>query len=171
MTETTTIYLARTPELHDRLRKYKIFIDEEYVGDISRDETRKFQLVPGEHRIRLKIDWCGSNTLVLNARPNQDIYLECGNNCGNFPINIVRTFIALIFVPSSFLYVKRTWFFGLRRKFFLGKFYRHHYTIACKQPGPKKIYWNSPFRMLIPPSPLSVGPDGILRSIHVRSEK
>ena len=109
MTDTASIYLERKPEYADRGRKYKIYLDDKYVGDISRDETKKFEVSPGDHRIMLKIDWVSSNTLVFNAHINDDIYLECGNNCG-FPFNprnLLKFALAATLVRSSYLYVKR----------------------------------------------------------------
>jgi hypothetical protein len=58
---------------------------------------------PGDHEIKLKIDWASSNTLVFNARTGQDIRLECGNNVG---FDKLKMLLALTVVRNSYLYVK-----------------------------------------------------------------
>lgn len=44
----------------DRARAYKVVIDRRVVGQIRRGETMRFEVDPGEHAVRLAIDWVGS---------------------------------------------------------------------------------------------------------------
>lgn len=62
------VFLARKPQYQDSIRKYKVFLDEVQVGEVSRSETFKLAVEPGEHKICLKIDWTSSNTLLFNAK-------------------------------------------------------------------------------------------------------
>ena len=51
----------------DKMRKYKVFIDNVYQGDIMGDETKVFPVGGGHHTVKAKIDWCGSNELSVNV--------------------------------------------------------------------------------------------------------
>ena len=55
-----TIKINRSEEWMNSARKYGIYIDNEKVGTISRNETKEFTVQPGRHKVRAKIDWCGS---------------------------------------------------------------------------------------------------------------
>ncbi len=59
------ISITRGNHYADRLRKYKIFIDDACIGEISNNETKKFALSPGKHSLYFQIDWCKSNTLTI----------------------------------------------------------------------------------------------------------
>ena len=100
-----SIYLARVPQYQDKYRKYRVLLDDRESESIAQDQTLKFQVTPGEHSVKIEIDWTSSNTLVFNARPEQDIYLECGSKAGANP---VKMFLALTIVRNSYLYVKLT---------------------------------------------------------------
>ena len=61
------IRLTRGNTFTDKLRAYKIFIDDIYRGDIHRDETKEFPVDNGSHVIYAKIDWCRSNKLCIDV--------------------------------------------------------------------------------------------------------
>ena len=105
MDDKVNVYLARKPQYQDKLRKYKVVLDDVQTDEIKQDQTLKIEVEPGEHTLFLKIDWASSNKLLFNAKLGEDVYLECGNNVGANPI---KMFIGLTFVRNSFLYLKRT---------------------------------------------------------------
>lgn len=109
MTSKSTIFLARVPQYADRFRAYKAFLDGAEVGRIQRDQTMKLDVDPGDHEIFLTIDWVSSNKLVFRVKPNEEVYLECGNNIKVDwnPLTIFRVLGAVTVVRSSYLYVKR----------------------------------------------------------------
>ena len=98
------VYLARIPQYQDRMRKYKVFLDNTQIGEIKQDETVKLVVEPGEHTLHLTIDWSGSNKLLFNANSNQEIYLECGNNTG---AKFWKLISAITVARNTYLYVKR----------------------------------------------------------------
>ena len=51
----------------DRARAYIIVIDDEPHGKIMHGETISIALDPGPHRVRMKIDWCGSKELRVDG--------------------------------------------------------------------------------------------------------
>jgi hypothetical protein len=109
MNAKVTVYLRRAPQFMDVMRKYQVFLDGVQIGEISRDETLNLSVEPGEHMIRLKLDWTTSNTLMVNAREGEDVYLECGNNVARsewWSIGL-KLIAALTVARDSYLYVRR----------------------------------------------------------------
>ena len=63
----------------DKLRKYKIIIDDSEVGIIGDDKIFTYNLDAGHHTIYLKIDWCKSNKLEFDVVENEFLEFECGS--------------------------------------------------------------------------------------------
>jgi hypothetical protein len=61
----------------DRFRGYAVMIDEKEVGKVRRGERHEFAVTPGHHRIFLKVDWCKSPTLEVDAEPHDVIQMSC----------------------------------------------------------------------------------------------
>ena len=57
------IRLSRGNFYVDKLRAYKIYIDDVYCGDIKDGEVKDFAAPSGKHTVYAKIDWCTSNKL------------------------------------------------------------------------------------------------------------
>jgi hypothetical protein len=105
MNDKVNVYLARKPQYQDKLRKYKVVLDDVQIDEIKQDQTLKLEVSAGEHTLVLKVDWTSSNKLLFNAKLGEDIYLECGNNVGANPI---KMFLGITFVRNSYLYLKRS---------------------------------------------------------------
>jgi hypothetical protein len=55
----------------DKRRAYKVLIDGAEIGRIRDGETRDFPVSPGQHTVRVKIDWTGSEELTFFARQRE----------------------------------------------------------------------------------------------------
>jgi hypothetical protein len=51
----------------DRRRAYRVCIDGETAGKIKPGEAQVFEISPGQHELQLKIDWCTSDRLKIDA--------------------------------------------------------------------------------------------------------
>ena len=71
------IRISRGNTYTDKLRAYKIFIDNIYHGDIKSGETKEFTVANGSHIISAKIDWCRSNNLCVDVN-DSIVELEIG---------------------------------------------------------------------------------------------
>lgn len=78
----------------DTWRAYRVYIDGQEVGKIGRGKEAEFTLSAGEHKIQLKIDWCGSPTLTVNLVEGQEKVL-LGSCSGNG--------MTAIFSPNDYL--------------------------------------------------------------------
>ncbi|WJY18106.1 hypothetical protein QQS45_10800 [Alteriqipengyuania flavescens] len=59
----------------DLLRAYCVEVDGEDVGKVRRGETFRVDLPAGSHSVRLKIDWCSSQTIEVDGEA--DTLLHC----------------------------------------------------------------------------------------------
>ena len=75
----------------DFFRAYRILVDDEEVARIRRGRTVTFRIPEGTHRIRAKIDWCGSNEITFEAREGDKLAFVCRNDV---PAMQISTYIS-----------------------------------------------------------------------------
>lgn len=98
------IKINRVTDYADKLRKYKIMLDDEQVSEIRDGETKSIELAEGNHNIYLKIDWCRSNKIDFYITEGQVIEFDCGCSVVGW-----RKLIALIyitFLKNQYLWLK-----------------------------------------------------------------
>lgn len=103
MEKNSNIIIKRIKQYADSLRKYKIYVDGEKIGSISRGKNKEFHLAPGKHMIQLKIDMIRSNKLVFELDENQTINFVCGSN-----VRGLRLFLTVLYVTiwkSKYLFI------------------------------------------------------------------
>jgi hypothetical protein len=81
----------------DRLRKYTVLIDGKAAGHVGRGQSVQAEVPPGRHEVRLKIDWCGSPSVWVEATPGGRIQLAAE------PTGGFQGFIAMVARPRSYL--------------------------------------------------------------------
>jgi hypothetical protein len=64
----------------DRGRAYRVLIDGLEVGKLRHGRSEEFDVRPGKHGIRLKIDWMGSDELPVNVHAGQTAAFVCEPN-------------------------------------------------------------------------------------------
>ena len=62
----------------DRIRTYGVLIDGVERGRVRNGETVSIDVEPGLHRVRIKIDWTGSNELSGPVAAGERLRFECG---------------------------------------------------------------------------------------------
>jgi hypothetical protein len=72
------ISLNRESDYFAILRKYRVMIDGQNVGELPYGETRLFHVPPGSHKVQVRIDWWKSNPLNIDTCDRVTYYLECG---------------------------------------------------------------------------------------------
>ena len=100
------IRLTREKRISDKLRVYKIFIDEIYHGDIKSGETKDFDIDKGKHIIYAKIDWCRSNKLDITI-DDSILELEVGPSLAGTKVWIpLIQFLYITFWKNKYLWIK-----------------------------------------------------------------
>src|SRR2546423_3118795 len=98
------VEIKREKGSKDSIREYQIELDDEVVGSVKAGESSSFDVQPGPHRLRLKIDWCSSGYLDFTIDNNeQTLSFECGNN-----VPALSDLIYVIFLRDEYLWLKRT---------------------------------------------------------------
>ena len=68
----------------DVFRAYQVLIDEQVVGRLRRGKTGRFDVPAGRHGVRIKIDWTGSPTVLVDLAEDQVVRLRCRPSRGAF---------------------------------------------------------------------------------------
>jgi hypothetical protein len=89
----TSISLTRDAWRGDRIRDFLVILDGQEIGRIADGGSKTFIVPPGEHELRLKIDWCGSKTLKISLRAGERVALRCGSSLRGF-----RLLLALFYI-------------------------------------------------------------------------
>jgi hypothetical protein len=68
----------------DRMRDYIVLVDGSERGRVGDDGEVRVHVEPGRHKVRLKIDWCGSPTVDVDVPEDGAQVLDCGPNATPF---------------------------------------------------------------------------------------
>ena len=74
-----SISLTRDSGYADRIRDYLVMLDGKEIGSIADGESKEFVVPPGNHDLRLKIDWCGSRVAKIELKVGENIAFRCGS--------------------------------------------------------------------------------------------
>lgn len=77
----------------DRARAYKVLIDGGEVGRIAAGEEQDHALAPGEHTLRVVIDWTGSPSITFSVADEESIAFTCQPSSGLAIVKILRSFV------------------------------------------------------------------------------
>ncbi|MGL5895041.1 MAG: hypothetical protein ACRCZM_10590 [Bacteroidales bacterium] len=92
-----TIEITRSRELLNSVREYSIYIDDKLVGSIYNGRTVEFNVLNGEHRVRVDIDWLSSQEMIVSGESDQTIKLVVSNSKYITPL-----FWTIIMLPIVF---------------------------------------------------------------------
>ncbi len=96
------VKVHRESQYADAVRAYQIYVDGELKGEIRRGADVDFFVTEGAHRLRLKIDWCGSPEIEFSASAEETVEFECGNNTKGF-----FALYYVLFAPNEYLRLRR----------------------------------------------------------------
>lgn len=74
----------------DRARAYKVVIDGATVGSLRHGQEDVFEVAPGAHSVRLRLDWAGSESMTVDLAPGEEARLQCGSRGGKAALYSVR---------------------------------------------------------------------------------
>ena len=76
----------------DRLRAYKIYVDDNLAGTIRRNSVLEVEIPSGDHVVRATIDYGRSAPLKITAASSEIIEIEVSNHWGTILILWAITF-------------------------------------------------------------------------------
>ena len=87
------VRITRSSSYADRLRAYRILIDDREAGRVKAGQSVEISVSPRSHSVVAKVDWCGSNTIKFDVGAGQSACFECASN-----LQGPRILLALIYV-------------------------------------------------------------------------
>lgn len=99
------IRIKRETSWQDRLRDYKVIVDEKEVGTLGSGETFETSISPGFHTLHLKIDWCTSNKIEFNTQDHETLEFTCG---GLSRVNSLAVWWFITFGWNRYLWIKQS---------------------------------------------------------------
>jgi hypothetical protein len=73
----TVLVIRRVSSAQDREYAYSVLVDGLQKAQVGDDSTVQIGLTPGEHRVRLRVKWCGSRELKFTIQPGEIVRMEC----------------------------------------------------------------------------------------------
>lgn len=72
------LIIKRSSEYMNILRAIGIYLDGKKIGVISSGQTKEFDIDPGNHELKTRIDWCSSEPVTFNVaeRDVQEVKLS-----------------------------------------------------------------------------------------------
>jgi len=108
----TTVKIKRSDEFVNRFRKIGIYVDKKKIGTIANGETKEFEIPSGQHVVKAKIDWCGSNNLTCQINENEQKTISLSSfNYGKSFVQCLIVAIALLFILKYSFDIKSDNFF------------------------------------------------------------
>jgi hypothetical protein len=71
------IFITRGKTGADKLRKYNIRLDGQFIGTIKQGESFSHEITPGYHKIYLRIDWCRSKVIRFQIEEGETANFHC----------------------------------------------------------------------------------------------
>jgi hypothetical protein len=73
----TVLVIRRVSSASDRDHAYRVLVDGRQRAEVGDDSTVQIGLTPGEHRVSLRVKWCGSRELPFTIQPGEIVRMEC----------------------------------------------------------------------------------------------
>ncbi len=73
----TVLVVRRVRHAQDREYTYNVLVDGLHKAQVGDDSTVQIGLTPGEHRLQLRVKWCGSRELAFTIQPGEIVRMEC----------------------------------------------------------------------------------------------
>lgn len=89
----------------DRLRAYSVILDGIQAGKIGNGEIKEFPIPPGQHELRLKVDWCGSNAIQFAASNNDTLSFSARSNLRGMKLLAAVWYVFV--APKSWIVLER----------------------------------------------------------------
>jgi hypothetical protein len=105
------LIIIRNSEYVNRLRTYRIYLDEVKLGNVGNGEAKEFIIPAGRHQVCAKINWCSSPTLSFEVNDQETRTYQVGNfRHSNWLIPLSIAILILHFLLSVTLHFKATIF-------------------------------------------------------------
>ncbi|SDZ38566.1 hypothetical protein SAMN05421736_11190 [Evansella caseinilytica] len=105
MKQKTYIEISRTSQYVNKLGKFSVLIDGVERGKIKDGESVRMGVLPGEHLIEVKVDWCISEALTFTLHEGEVRKFRCGSPLRGWKIFFVLYYV--LFLPKKYLFIEQ----------------------------------------------------------------
>ncbi|QDP39768.1 hypothetical protein [Radiobacillus deserti] len=98
------IEITREKGWTDKLRKYKVMLNEQEIGTIGPNGVFNYSLHPGLYTLYLKIDWCRSRKIHFEILDNEIVRFSCG---GLRDTNFLSMLWYITFKRNRYLWIEQ----------------------------------------------------------------
>jgi len=74
------IQFKRDKAWQDKMRDYRILIDDKQAASIGEQAEVNIPVSPGKHIVQLTVDWCTSQKLEVDVEQGKTQIIACGPN-------------------------------------------------------------------------------------------
>lgn len=93
------IEITRTTEWINNAGRIRVYLDGQKIGSIYDGETKEFEVTGGKHKLRAKINWCGSQVFLFTINENETKAIRLsGFKHSKYLMGITAGIIALHFL-------------------------------------------------------------------------
>src|SRR5262245_58706416 len=75
-----TLQITRKNEWVGRLRGFKVILDDREAGKVSNGESIELTIPEGIHKLKFKIDWCGSKEHLFSVAAGETKRVNISHN-------------------------------------------------------------------------------------------
>jgi hypothetical protein len=97
------LQITREDEYMNRLRNISIYLDGLKLGTIKNGEIKDFEIAAGDHFIKAKIDWCGSNTIHFHVAATETKFFNLCSFAKDNPLGSLATIYYISFGTNKYL--------------------------------------------------------------------
>ncbi len=97
------VTIIRDSGYADSIRRYKGFLDGALVGKIASGESQTFDVLPGDHTVQVKIDWCSTPKVPFQAA-EEPVAFECFSKLRGLRLPLA---VLAIFNPKGWIGIRR----------------------------------------------------------------
>ncbi|HKQ36770.1 MAG TPA: hypothetical protein VJ063_01760 [Verrucomicrobiae bacterium] len=105
MNDHAQITIQRDKRFVDSLRAFKIVVDQIVVAAVRVGQSVTVPIAAGQHTLQLRIDWCDSEELQIDAHAGEHLRFDCGNSL--FGWRLIVSLFYVIFRSREYLWLRR----------------------------------------------------------------
>ena len=92
MGETATITFRRSTQWFGIIRRLKVLVDGVERAALRGGQVAQVEVLAGEHVVKTKMDWCFSNTMKIDCKPEEPVVVDCDSAL--LPLAALYVFVA-----------------------------------------------------------------------------
>lgn len=73
------LIFERENQFVNKVRKYKILLNNEDTAEIKNGERKEIDVAPGSYKVKIMVDWSESKEVLVNVTEGETLQFQCGS--------------------------------------------------------------------------------------------